>query len=32
MGKIIKSFQNMANNREFVGVVDKLLAKFQTEV
>jgi len=32
MGKIIKLLQNMANNGEFVGVMDKLLAASPTEV
>jgi len=32
MSKIIKLFQNMANDGEFVGVMDNLLAEFQTEV
>jgi len=32
VGKIIKTFQNMANDGEFVGVMENLLAKFQPEV
>jgi len=32
VGKIAKQTQIMANNREFVGVMDNLLAKAQFEV
>jgi len=32
MGKIAKKTQNMANDGEFVGVMDNLLAEAQPEV